>query len=80
MHEGHHYHERSAFGDSPEMRKALLEYQLGHNRGHLKELSDLAEKLEKAGNTGAADAVREGAACYEQGNAALELAISLLKG
>lgn len=80
MHEGHHHHDHADPGDSPEMRKALLEYLLGHNRSHTRELGELGDKLEKAGNPEAAEAVRAGAACFEQGNAALERAVRLLEG
>ncbi|NCB52045.1 MAG: hypothetical protein EOM54_09220 [Clostridia bacterium] len=79
MHEGHHYHERKALEDSPEMRKALMEYLLGHNRSHTRELEDLGNKLEKAGDTKAAEAVRESVSCFEKGGTALELAVSLLE-
>jgi hypothetical protein len=79
MHEGHHHdHEHQA--DSPEMREALLAYLLKHNRSHARELAELGDQLAEAGDAGAAEAVRAGAAFFEQGNAALERAVRLLEG
>ncbi|HBR09217.1 MAG TPA: hypothetical protein DD735_10050 [Clostridiales bacterium] len=80
MHEGHHSCDHEHSGDSPEMRRALLEYLLGHNRSHARELQELGEKFEKAGSTETAAAVRESAACFGRGNAALERALAALKG
>lgn len=79
MHEGHHYHERSAPSDSPEMRKAMLEYLLGHNRSHTRELEDIGRKLESTGNIKAAEAVRESVSYFKQGSDALERAAGLLE-
>jgi hypothetical protein len=80
MHDGHHHHDHEDSADTPQMRKALLEYLLGHNRSHEKELDELAENLEDAGNIEAADAVRESVIYFGRGNAALERALVFLEG
>ena len=50
---------------------ALRKYMTGHNAAHAKELADLADKLNEAGNPAAYRKVMQAVACFEQGNGML---------
>lgn len=50
---------------------ALMKYMTGHNDAHAKELADLANKLDEAGNHAAYQKVMNAVACFEQGNGML---------
>ena len=50
---------------------ALMKYMTGHNAAHAKELADLANKLDEAGNHAAYSKVMQAVACFEQGNGML---------
>lgn len=50
---------------------ALMKYMTGHNAAHAKELADLADKLDEAGNHAAYRKVMDAVACFEQGNSML---------
>ena len=50
---------------------ALMKYMTGHNAAHAKELADLADKLNEAGNPAAYRKVMQAVACFEQGNGML---------
>ena len=56
-----------------EQLAALLKYMTGHNASHIRELSAVADQLEKAGNPMAAAQVRTALSEFEMGNMRLEL-------
>ena len=78
MHEHNHYHISDVL--SSEELTALLEFTVKHNLSHTGELSDLAEKLKKAGNTAAAEKILSALEEYNKGNGLLEEALKAVKG
>ena len=47
---------------------ALMKYMVGHNAAHARELAELAEKLDHAGNHGAYHKVMDAVASFDKGN------------
>ncbi len=57
---------------------ALMKYMVGHNAAHAKELADLAQQLEKAGNHMAFEQVMAAVSDFEKGNLRLSAILSSL--
>ena len=88
----HHHHEHShgcAGGCSScgtpcehtpmEELMALMQYMVGHNAAHAKELADLAIQLEKAGSHAAYEQVMAAVSDFEKGNMRLSVVLNSLK-
>ena len=58
---------------------ALMQYMVGHNAAHAKELADLAVQLEKAGSHAAYEQVMAAVSDFEKGNLRLSAVLSSLK-
>ena len=58
---------------------ALMQYMVGHNAAHAKELADLASQLEKAGNHTAYEQVMSAVSDFEKGNMRLSVVLASLK-
>ena len=58
---------------------ALMNYMVGHNAAHAKELADLAAQLEKAGNHAAYEQVMAAVSDFEKGNMRLSVVLQSLK-
>ena len=58
---------------------ALMQYMVGHNAAHARELADLAIQLEKAGNHSAYDQVMAAVSDFEKGNLRLSAILASLK-
>lgn len=58
---------------------ALIQYMVGHNAAHTKELADLAQQLEKAGSHEAYHQVMDAVSAFEQGNQYLSAALTSLE-
>ena len=58
---------------------ALMNYMVGHNAAHAKELADLAAQLEKAGNHMAYEQVMAAVSDFEKGNLRLSAVLASLK-
>ena len=70
-HIGGHSHDHSH--DTPmEELLALMQYMVGHNAAHARELAELAHQLEHAGAPGAQEQIMEAVADFEQGNRKLQ--------
>ena len=59
---------------------ALMQYMVGHNAAHARELADLAVQLEKAGNHTAYEQVMAAVSDFEKGNMRLSVVLSSMKG
>ena len=59
---------------------ALMKYMVGHNAAHARELADLAEKLDKAGNHDAFEQVMAAVSDFEKGNMRLSVILASLNG
>ena len=59
---------------------ALMKYMVGHNAAHARELADLAEKLDKAGNHDAFEQVMAAVSDFEKGNMRLSVILASLSG
>ena len=57
---------------------ALMKYMAGHNAAHAKELADLAQQLEKAGNHMAYEQVMAAVSDFDKGNMRLTLVLQSL--
>ena len=57
---------------------ALMKYMVGHNASHAKELAELANQLEKAGNHTAYEQVMAAVSDFEKGNMRLSVVLSSL--
>ncbi len=57
---------------------ALMKYMAGHNAAHAKELADLAQQLEKAGNHMAYEQVMAAVSDFEKGNLRLSAVLASL--
>ena len=55
---------------------ALMNYMVGHNAAHAKELADLAAQLEKAGNHMAYEQVMAAVSDFEKGNLRLSAVLA----
>ena len=90
-HEHHHHdHDHSCGGNcggcaaqcehTPmEELMALMQYMVGHNAAHAKELADLAIQLEKAGSHAAYEQVMAAVSDFEKGNMRLSVVLNSLK-
>ena len=58
---------------------ALMQYMVGHNAAHARELADLATQLEKAGNHMAYEQVMAAVSDFEKGNMRLSAVLASLK-
>ena len=58
---------------------ALMNYMVGHNATHAKELADLAAQLEKIGNHVAYEQVMAAVSDFEKGNMRLSVVLQSLK-
>ena len=58
---------------------ALMNYMVGHNAAHAKELADLAVQLEKAGSHAAYEQVMAAVSDFEKGNMRLSMVLASLK-
>lgn len=58
---------------------ALMQYMVGHNAAHARELADLAVQLEKAGNHSAYEQVMAAVSDFEKGNLRLSAILASLK-
>ena len=58
---------------------ALMQYMVGHNAAHARELADLAAQLEKAGNHTAYEQVMSAVSDFEKGNMRLSVVLASLK-
>ena len=58
---------------------ALMQYMVGHNAAHAKELADLATQLENAGNHTAYEQVMAAVSDFEKGNMRLSVVLQSLK-
>ncbi len=58
---------------------ALMQYMVGHNAAHAKELADLAAQLDKIGNHAAYEQVMAAVSDFEKGNMRLSLVLAGLK-
>ncbi len=59
---------------------ALMQYMVGHNAAHARELADLAVQLDQAGNHTAYEQVMAAVSDFEKGNMRLTVVLSSLKG
>jgi len=59
---------------------ALMKYMAGHNAAHARELADLADQLNKAGNHMAYEQVMAAVSDYEKGNLRLSAVLASLEG
>ncbi len=57
---------------------ALMQYMVGHNAAHAKELADLAAQLDKAGNHAAFEQVMAAVSDFEKGNMRLSVVLASL--
>ena len=58
---------------------ALMNYMVGHNAAHAKELADLATQLEKVGQHAAFEQVMAAVSDFEKGNMRLSMVLAGLK-
>lgn len=59
---------------------ALMQYMVGHNAAHARELAELAAQLEKNGNHVAYEQVMAAVSDFEKGNLRLSAVLASLKG
>ena len=79
----HHHHDCQGCGGhcqhTPmEELVALMKYMVGHNAAHAKELADLAQKLDQAGNRMAFEQVMAAVSDFEKGNMRLSVVLASL--
>jgi hypothetical protein len=58
---------------------ALMQYMIGHNAAHARELADLASQLDKAGNKIAYEQVMTAVSDFETGNLRLSAVLASLQ-
>ena len=58
---------------------ALMQYMVGHNAAHARELADLASQLEKIGNRVAYEQVMAAVSDFEKGNLRLSTVLASMK-
>ena len=58
---------------------ALMNYMVGHNAAHAKELADLASKLQETGNRAAYEQVLAAVSDFEKGNMRLSVVLQSLQ-
>ena len=89
-HDHDHTHSHECSGSCPgcaspcehtpmEELTALMQYMVGHNAAHAKELADLAVQLQKAGNAVAYEQVMAAVSDFEKGNMRLSVVLASLK-
>ena len=89
-HHHHHHHDHDCGGNcggcgaqcehTPmEELMALMQYMVGHNAAHARELADLAVQLQKAGNPVAYEQVMAAVSDFEKGNLRLSAVLASLK-
>ena len=89
-HEHHHHHDHECGGDchgcgshcehTPmDELLALMQYMVGHNAAHARELADLASQLEQAGSHAAYEQVMAAVSDFEKGNMRLSVVLNSLK-
>ena len=89
-HEHHHHHDHDCGGDchgcgshcehTPmDELLALMQYMVGHNAAHARELADLAIQLEQAGSHSAYEQVMAAVSDFEKGNMRLSVVLNSLK-
>ena len=59
---------------------ALMKYMAGHNAAHARELAELANQLQKAGNRVAYEQVMAAVSDFEKGNMRLSMVLASLEG
>ena len=86
----HHHHDHDCGGDchgcgshcehTPmDELLALMQYMVGHNAAHARELADLASQLEQAGSHAAYEQVMAAVSDFEKGNMRLSVVLNSLK-
>ena len=74
-HCGHCHHEHT-----PEQElTALMKYMVSHNAAHAKELADLAQQLQEAGNRMAYEQVMAAVSDFEKGNLRLSAVLASMQ-
>ena len=71
----HHHHDHTPM----EELVALMQYMVGHNAAHARELAELADQLEKAGSHAAYEQVMAAVSDFEKGNMRLSVVLSSLE-
>lgn len=79
----HHHHDCQNCGGycqhtPTEELVALMKYMVGHNAAHARELADLAQKLDQAGNHMAYEQVMAAVSDFEKGNMRLSVILASL--
>ena len=77
--EGHCHSCASQCEHTPMELMALMQYMVNHNASHAKELADLANQLEKAGNHAAFEQVMAAVSDFEKGNMRLSVVLASVK-
>ena len=81
-HEHCHNHDHGCCGNCQhtpmEELVALMKYMVGHNAAHARELADLAQKLDQAGNRMAFEQVMAAVSDFEKGNMRLSVVLQAL--
>ena len=86
----HHHHDHDCGGDCSgcgsqcehtpmDELLALMQYMVGHNAAHARELADLASQLEQAGSHAAYEQVMAAVSDFEKGNMRLSVVLNSLK-
>lgn len=71
-HHDHHHHEHEHHHHTPmEELVALMQYMVGHNAAHARELAELAHQIAHAGNEHAYGKVMYAVSKFDEGNAIL---------
>ncbi len=68
----HHHHDHEHAATPMEELVAMLRYMVGHNAAHIRELAELAEQLDTAGEHGQYEQVMQAVKEYQQANARLQ--------
>lgn len=76
-----HDHDCGACGACDPMQEtlALMQYMVGHNAAHARELEELAKKLGELGNKTASEQVLAAVSEFEKGNLRLSTVLASLK-
>ena len=85
----HHHHDHDCGGDCHDCGShcehtpmdellALMQYMVGHNAAHARELADLASQLEQAGSHAAYEQVMAAVSDFEKGNMRLSVVMASL--
>ena len=79
---GHEHHCQGGCGHCQhtpmEELVALMKYMVSHNAAHAKELADLAQQLQKAGDRAAFEQVMAAVSDFEKGNMRLSVVLQAL--